>query len=449
MNPGTPSRWPAERLHEARAILRRHKDMPAALAEMSQRFGFGVTFPAIDAVLRKQNMGRAHLHLGRDLEEAPPAVPEDSAPTERQLHAAAFEQELPDDSWTTELAAALENPDADDAEESETEAELALMRAKRENAELVAARKRLLADLADAREQIGLLKELRAKEPLPPIEERAVVGATQRQGVPVLVCSDWHVEEPVDPKTVNGINEYSLDIADRCIERLVDAFEWLLRDARYDCRTAIIALLGDHLSGYIHLELEEKNFLSPTQAILWLADRIERMLRMIAKRCPDLERIVVACCDGNHGRNTLKIRVSTRTANSLEWLLYHSLAAKMADDPRFDFRIADGEWLFVEVYGKTLAFTHGDSFSYGGGVGGISIPIRRGIARQFQGQSIAKFCMGHFHQQQDFGDILINGSMIGPTPYSMRIHASPERRKQSWFLWDSRNGQALSAPIWL
>ena len=57
--------------------------------------------------------------------------------------------------------------------------------------------------------------------------------------------------------------------------------------------------------------------------------------------------------------------------------------------------------------------------------------------------------MGHFHQRMDDGEVSVNGSMIGITPYSMRIHAKPEPRQQSWFLVDSERGKCISAPVWL
>ena len=326
--------------------------------------------------------------------------------------------------------------------------EVAALRQAQELAGLEAGRKRLVRDLADAQDTIARLTEIRKAKPLGPIVAVSKAGGKQRQGVPVMLCSDWHVEEPVDPKTVNGANEYSLAIADRCIGDLADAYEWFLRDSRYDCRTGVVWLGGDLFSGYIHEELQEGNFLSPVQAVLWLQDRIERMLRRIAATTT-LERIVVVCNDGNHGRLTHKIRVSTRTANSLEYLMYCNLAVRLADDPRFEFQVAESDWAFLEVYGRTLAFTHGDSFQYGGGVGGMSIPIRRGTSRQFQGRNIHYVSMGHFHQRQDFGDIGVNGSMIGFSPYAQRIHAAPEKRQQSWFLVDSEHGKCLSAPVWL
>lgn len=317
--------------------------------------------------------------------------------------------------------------------------------------ELDRAKRALLSELDLKEKQLGLFRQLENVAPLKPVvmPNRAGKNPSQRVGVPVMLCSDWHVEEPVNRAKVNGHNEYNLDIADKCIDRLSEAYEWLGMDKRYDMRTGIVWLGGDLYSGYIHEELVEANFLSPVQAILWLQERIEKMLRRIASLCPNLERILVPCNDGNHGRLTHKIRVATRTANSLEWLLYQNLARRLSDDRRFEFQVADGEWTFVDVFDQTLAFTHGDTFRYQGGVGGISIPLRRGINEMRKYRKITQTCLGHFHQRSDFGDINVNGSMIGVNAYGMHIHAPPETRQQSWFLIDQTRGKALSAPVWL
>lgn len=316
--------------------------------------------------------------------------------------------------------------------------------------ELSALRNALLGQLTDRDDQISILTRLAKARPLAPVKapNRAGRNPKQRVGCPVMLCSDWHVEEPVDPATVNGCNEYNLKIANACIDRLPEAFNWLMRDKRFDCRTGIVWLGGDLISGYIHAELEENNFLSPVKATLWLLPRIERMLRIILADS-GLESLIVPCNDGNHGRLTHKIRVSTRTANSIEWLLYQTLAARMADEPRIRFQVAAGEWNYLDVFDRTLAFTHGDSFRYQGGVGGLTIPLRRGMNEIRKYRKVDYVSMGHFHQRMDLGDICVNGSMIGPTPYSVRIHAQPEQRQQSWFMLDSTRGKALSAPVWL
>lgn len=313
-------------------------------------------------------------------------------------------------------------------------------------ASLEAVRKKLVKDLMAKEEELAAFKAMPSSPK--PISVPSKVNAKQRKAVATLLCSDWHIEEEVDPATVNGLNAYNLEIAAKCITRLAEGFSWMLTDPRFDVRTAVVALLGDLLSGYIHPELVEGNLLSPQEAQIWLIDHIEGMLRQILATT-DLERIIVPCHSGNHGRATEKQRVSSREANSNEQVVYQTLKRLFRGEPRIEFHIASGEWSEIDAMGFTLAFTHGDSFQYGGGVGGISIPIRRGISRQFQGRKIHQFNMGHFHQRQDFGDIQINGSMIGYGPYSQRIHAPFEPRQQSFYLIDSERGKCLSAPIWL
>jgi hypothetical protein len=452
---GIVTKWSPENVATLISCLRRNVNETTAISEASLLLGFEVTFPAASKVINRACKMRLSQLLGQDIKSSPPKLEPSTRPIEdldpeSLAELAAFR--------STQVARASQLPPAfvktepkpEPKKERTSDDDLAERRMKMRISELEEAKKRLLKDLDDHKDQIAAMRDLRAANPLGPVTAAKKVGGKQRTGTPVMLCSDWHVEEPVDPKTINGINEYNLAIAAQCIDALADGYEWMLRDARYDCRTGVVALLGDLFSGYIHEELIEGNFLSPTQAVLWLQEHIEKMLRKIAANCPNLERIIVPCTDGNHGRNTHKIRVSTRTANSLEWLMYQNLAVRMSDDPRFEFQIADGEWTFVDLYGDTIGFTHGDSFQYGGGVGGISIPIRRGVARQFQGMDIAKVCMGHFHQLQDFGDIAVNGSLIGYNAYAQRIHvSSKEKRQQLWFLWDSEKGQALSARMWL
>lgn len=440
--------WTPDRIARAVEVLRAtpKTDLDAACAQLSSEWGIEVTRSSITFGLYRYGDTTVAREIGLDVAAEAEAG---EAPRDTIRMEVAASVELPDDSWTTPAVPSAPASRPAKTAEEKTADELRILRLERQNDELDEARKRLLRDIADKQEQIEILKELRAAKPLGPIVAPPKVGGMQRNGVPVMLCSDWHVEEEVDPRTINGLNKYDLDIADACIARMAEAYEWFLRDSRFDCRAGIVWLGGDLISGYIHEELVENNLLSPVEGVLWLQERVERMLRTIAATCPNLERIIVPCNDGNHGRLTNKIRVSTRTANSIEWLMYKSLAAKMADDPRFEFDVADGEWTFVEVFGKTLGFTHGDSFNYGGGVGGISIPIRRGIDRQFQHQSVDYFNLGHFHQRNDFGAITVNGSMIGFNAYAQRIHAKPEPRQQTWYVIDSEHGKSFTAPVWL
>jgi hypothetical protein len=317
-------------------------------------------------------------------------------------------------------------------------------------AALTKEQKHLLKIIADKEAQIVTLGAL-ASVPVSPIKIPGMAGKDPKRRVatPVMLCSDWHIEEPVRREAVMGLSEYNLDIADKRIHRCFEAFEWFTHDSRFDMqRSAVIWLGGDLFSGYIHEELVENNQLSPTESVAWLFVRLVREIKWLLANT-QIERFVFPCNDGNHGRTTHKIRVSTRTKNSYEWLLYKMLAEAFKSEARVQFQIAEGEWTDIDIYNQTFGFTHGDHFQYQGGVGGLLIPVQRGMNHIVQYKKIDHAAMGHFHQRLDLGHLSVNGSMIGITPYSLHVHAKPERPQQSWFLVDSKEGKCVSAPVWL
>lgn len=326
-------------------------------------------------------------------------------------------------------------------------------RLRAEVRDLNAAKKHLLNELESREKQIETLSALKEAPPVSVVAKRGIGEGKRRQCVPVMMISDLHVEEPVPPEKVNGLNEYNLDIAKRCIARCGEAFEWITQDKRWDMRTGVLAILGDTYSGYIHAELEETSFLSPIKAVMWVQEELERLIRYILAHT-ELEKLIVPCKDGNHGRTTQKIRAATRTDNSLEWLMYKTLAARFDNEPRVQFIVEEGLYTYIDVYDETLGLTHGDQFQYQGGVGGLLIPVRRGLNEVRKYKPGTKrpivYCMGHFHEEKDEDDVVINGSAIGMTPWSLSKGFKPENRAQHWFLVDSSRGKkAPRSSVWL
>ncbi len=417
--------WTPERLAEAHHVTadikRKGGNARDAARELSSRWGHPVGAEGLKSQLQRNPQGKTEQpYIWVREQEEPGTIPE-------MPPAAAVEVEA-EDTFETIRA------------EHEEHGELVGLRA---------AKKMLLRELESRDAQIEALLELRKMRPLPPIVAVDKPGH-QRQGMPWMMLSDLHVEERVDPEKVNGLNKYNLQIAERCLDAAADSYIWLQKDSRYDCRAGGIWIGGDTFSGYIHAELQETNFLSPTKAVLWLQERLERLLRKIAAECPNLERIVVPCNDGNHGRLTQKMRASTRTDNSLEWLMYQTLALRLSDDPRFEFQIADGVFNYVQAFDTSLCFLHGDIYRYQGGVGGITIPLRKGFNEVVKRRiKIDHMLLGHFHQRLDLGKIVVNGSMIGTNPYSLQLNCEDEPRQQSWFMVDSNHGKSQTAPVWL
>lgn len=273
--------------------------------------------------------------------------------------------------------------------------------------------------------------------------------AEDSEATAFAIASDWHVEETVEGKSVNGLNEFNLDVAEQRIEKFFTSILRLVEIERHGTRidNLVLALLGDMMTGYIHEELQESNGLSPTKTVLWLRKRIIAGLRLL-KAEGGFKRIVVPCCYGNHGRTTKKMRHATGAANSYEWMMYHV----MADDvPGVEWVITDGYHLPLQVYNRIIRFHHGDNVSYNGGVGGITIPMEKAISAWNKGRETAPYLdvFGHHHTAMQNPRFIANGSLIGYGAFSLAIKAGFEPPQQTFFLLDSVRGRTGTWPIFL
>lgn len=305
---------------------------------------------------------------------------------------------------------------------------------------------RLLTKVESLQEQLATALEIRDIEQPAPLD--ASNNSKRSETVPLLLCSDWHCGANVDPATVCGLNRYDVDIFH---ERAANLFRNTLRVVRMLRSTAevskcVIWLGGDLIDNWLHPDQVETQLLSPTQQLIECERAIVAGLDHLLEH-GDFERIIVPCSFGNHGRTTDKMRAGNAAATSYEWLMYKSLARHYRKEPRINFDISDGNIHYVNVLGHRLRFHHGDAIRYGGGVGGITIPLQKWIYRQDQGIKADHTFMGHFHQLTMGQNWSVNGSLIGATPYGMKLGFAPERPQQLLRCIDSERGFTISAPI--
>lgn len=312
-------------------------------------------------------------------------------------------------------------------------------------------RRALARELELAEQRFNVLAELdEHRRPLSVKSSIRGYGAGhRREATAVAIGSDWHVEEHVDPKTIDGLNEYTPEIARRRAARFFAGIEWLSRDPRFAVTSLVLVGLGDIITGYIHDELVEGNFMSPTEAVLFAQDLWGDGIRFLLKST-ELTEIKVPWLFGNHGRTTLKPRVATAYANSFEWLLGHMLAKEFRDEPRVSFSVADGHHMVVPIYDWRLHLTHGDKVKSMGGIGGVDVPLNRAIAQWHRTMPAECTAVGHFHEYNSGQRLTRNGSLIGFSPFSRDIvRAAYEAPQQAFFLVDRTRGKTACAPIWV
>ncbi len=316
--------------------------------------------------------------------------------------------------------------------------------AKRQRAE----REGLVAELREERARNAFAGAIGV--PLAPVVARRERASGLREGALVALASDWHVEERVDPKAVAGRNEYSLKIAEKRARKFFDGIEWLLRFERaaFKIRDVVLWLGGDFFSGFIHPELVETAALSPVESIIFVRRILSEGIRRLLLD-GETHRIVVPCSYGNHGRTTEKRRIATGAQNSYEWLMYQTMKADFAGEKRVEFSCDASAHQYVEIYGETLHFTHGDELKYAGGVGGLAIPLGKRVPQWDRVRRARYHHIGHFHQFLDLGHSVVNGSLIGFNAYAQSIGASVEPPQQAAYVFDSKRGKALVTPIWV
>ena len=306
--------------------------------------------------------------------------------------------------------------------------------------------------LDEALRQNDILRaELEAYEKVEPINTFTIkpkFGSKDNEATVVVLASDWHCEERVEPDTINGLNTHNLDIARK---RAVEFFQATLRlteilqkDVRIE--NMVLALLGDFITGDIHEEMLETAELEPALAIMEAQKLIASGIQFILDNSE--LNLIIPCHSGNHARTTKETRYATEAGHSLEYLMYHMLADHFSKEKRVKFIIPRSYHSFLNVYDEVIRFHHGHAIRYAGGVGGLTIPVNKAIAQWNKSKKdVTIDCFGHWHTQFDGGNFIANGSNIGFNAFAVAIKASYDKPSQTLFLIDKKRGRTCTWKI--
>lgn len=315
-----------------------------------------------------------------------------------------------------------------DSEIAELKSKLAKESARRKLAE---------QELAEAGEIADFLRELGGDggarhKPYKPKKPSGTATA-------VVCLNDWHGEERVDPATINGLNEYSLDIAEQRLATVADKALRLLETQRKlsNIKDLVVWIGGDIITGHIHEELAENSPLSPTQACQWAKRQIIGILDHWLEYA-DTASLTVVTSYGNHGRTTAKSRIATAAQHSFEFWMYQQLGEIYAarGDNRITFKVETGYHNWLDIQGKRVRFHHGDWLRYNGGVGGIGIPVNKSINEWNKAQRADYDFFGHWHQHQRHPRWCCCNCLIGYNAYALSIKAEYSEPSQTFAVFD-------------
>lgn len=283
----------------------------------------------------------------------------------------------------------------------------------------------------------------------PSYEPIVVRKCGKREVVPVIVASDWHIEEQVKSEVTNGMNEYNMEIAERSVAQFFTNACTLVNQAKRDSKvhTLVLAILGDIINGVLRNEDLQSNQQTSIEALATARTLLYRGMKQLADETNCNVRAI--CCVGNHGRLTDKVYPSNQVRNSLEYLLYKTLERDFRDHDKINVVVSEAGYYIQDIYDVRVRFHHGHTFKFNGGIGGLSVPILRKISQLNLIEKADLDVCGHFHSMQIFNNCILNGSLVGANGYSIQLGIPFEPPRQAFFLIDSKYGRSVVAPIFI
>lgn len=271
-------------------------------------------------------------------------------------------------------------------------------------------------------------------------------------GIPHLTLSDLHWGEVVDPKQVDGINSFNLNIARRRLRTVVESTVSLARvlDPQMRYPGIVCALGGDMISGDIHEELAQTNELDTMPTLF---DLYRNLVPAITLLADSFGAVVLPCVTGNHDRNTKKTHAKNRHHTSFSWLLYQFLAERFSGDSRVTFYVPDGSDARYRCYDLRYLLTHGDQFRASDSIIGPIGPILRGeqkklAARQAVGQDYDVMVFGHWHRRLMDSRLRGNASLKGHDEWTMQNNFKPEPPSQNFWITHPDHGIIWDTPVY-
>jgi hypothetical protein len=321
---------------------------------------------------------------------------------------------------------------------------------EKENAEYADIIKELEERVKTAEEMQKLAINLAKTPQIFKIEPKVPSGSSE--SVAFMVASDWHIGERVDEEQVNGLNKFTPEIAKT---RAINFFSggqrlWDILRRDTQIKVIVLALLGDFINNTIHDDAKESNLIGNVSAIRQAQDLIVSGINFLLEHT-DAE-LKVVCASGNHGRMTDKQRIATESENSIENYMYHNISSIFKDEKRISFIVSEAYHSYINLWNSyTVRLHHGHFIKYGGGVGGIYIPVNKAIDqwnKEKLHERVDLDVFGHFHQYIDAGNFVSNGSLIGYNSYAISIKAPYERPQQAFFLVNKKyTSKTMVTPI--
>ncbi|CAB4169690.1 hypothetical protein UFOVP1305_32 [uncultured Caudovirales phage] len=268
----------------------------------------------------------------------------------------------------------------------------------------------------------------------------------------LIMLSDLHLDEVVNPAEVSGMNAYSREIALMRLQRTAEGAVRMGTDlmSGFSYEGAIVVLGGDLVSGDLHDLNQFNESVSVIGTVDYWVDHLAEFLSTIGDAYGSVHVVSVV---GNHGRNTRKPRTKGRVEDNFDHMIARMLQRHFRADERFSWNIPLSADAYVDVYDTRLLITHGDQAKGGSGISGLLTPVslldhRKRKRDATLGRSFSHMFLGHFHTYLRTGTVTVNGSMKGTDEFSFLMNFGHEEPSQAFAVITPEHGVTIESAIY-
>ena len=265
----------------------------------------------------------------------------------------------------------------------------------------------------------------------------------------VLMLSDLHGDEVVEPQEVDYLEEFNFPIAvKRACHLVQEVSKWCNRSLQnFHFDKLYVFGLGDYTNGEIHRA--ENFFGDQLTADLALGELIGNMVSDLATHFPE---VVFCNVTGNHGRRSQKVEFDKRADNDNHDTLIARIAELHCRDlDNVSFRFPDSLSQTVGVRGYNFHLTHGHGKRQASEVWSRAQKASQKTNALHHGK-IDYFCQGHYHTTGDVrvsggASLLANGAFLATDQYSYQSLQECGVPSQTLFGVHANNGVTWRLPI--
>lgn len=230
----------------------------------------------------------------------------------------------------------------------------------------------------------------------------------------LLLLSDFHGGEVVDPDVVSGTNRYSWEIMEERVRELLASVLSHKKNSP-PANELVVWFGGDMLSGSNHEELAVTNEYPLAEQAVKMGALMAYIVGQLSEHYKSIRVYVV---EGNHPRLVQK-PAAKEPHNSGDWIAGVFMEQAVKSVPNVDVTVGRGSVQF-EIAGRRVYAWHGDGVrSSMPGVPEGGIARRVNAIQAMLPQRVDVWVHGHFHTAyaKQGGRIIGNGSLKGNDEY--------------------------------